>query len=123
MRFLVILLIAAGAAGALAGPGTPATLPFKASLTATGHTPRVGKPWYYTVRVTDLSGKPIAARIIPVVRSGTRNIDTVGFFQIYGICGHPYTWQPVHRGKRLVFQVQVRAEGGVIRLNYWIRAR
>ena len=123
MRHFVVLLIAAAAAGALAGPGTPAALPFKASLQATGHTPQIGKPWYYTVRVTNLSGKPIPARIIPVVRSGNRNIDTVGFFQIYGICGHPYTWQPVHRGRRLVFQVQVRAEGAVARLNYWIRAR
>lgn len=122
MRLLAILLIGVATAGALAGPGT-AAVPFKATLTATGHTPQIGKPWYYTVRVTDRSGKPIAARIIPVVRSGNRNIDTVGFFQIYGTCGHPYTWQPVHRGKPLVFQVQVRAEGGVIRLNYWIRAK
>lgn len=123
MRHVLILLVVFAGAGALAGGGTPASPPFRATLTASGHTPRVGQPWYYTVRVTNLSGKPIAARIVPVVRSGNRNIDTVGFFQIYGVCGHPYTWQPVHRGKRLVFQVGVRAEGGLIRLNYSVRPR
>ena len=123
MRKLLIFLVVLASAGALCGPGTPATPPFRASLTASGHTPRVGKPWYYTVRVTNLNGKPIAARIVPVVRSGNRNIDTIGFFQIYGVCGHPYVWQPAHRGKRLTLQVSVRAEGGLVRLNYSVRPR
>jgi hypothetical protein len=123
MRQLLTLLAVVGTAGVLVGPVSPGTPPFRATLTTSGHTPRVGQPWYYTIRITDLNGKPIAARIVPVVRAGTRNIDTVGFFQIYGVCGHPYVWQPAHRGRRLVFQVSVRTESGVRRLNYWVRPR
>jgi hypothetical protein len=36
---------------------------FKATLTAPTHHAKAGTKWFYTVRVTDLTGKPIRARI------------------------------------------------------------
>ena len=38
-------------------------LPFKATLHAPTHTPRVNKPWPISIRVTDRSGHPIRARL------------------------------------------------------------
>src|SRR5689334_10520462 len=53
---LVALLAASPSSGA-------SKLPFKATLTAAGHSPRVKSTWQYHVRVTDLKGHPVAARI------------------------------------------------------------
>src|SRR5438034_6882627 len=53
---LVALIAAAGSSGA-------AKPQFKAALTAAGHTPKAKSTWRYHVRVTDLKGHPIWARI------------------------------------------------------------
>ncbi len=50
-------LIVAVAIALLAGSS-----PVKVTLTAPGHTPKVGTPWNYTLRVTQ-AGKPAPARI------------------------------------------------------------
>src|SRR5256885_884934 len=61
MRFGLAALVAALALAAPAG-GTTA-LPFHATLKAFTHTPKVNAKWPYEVRVTDLHGRPLAARI------------------------------------------------------------
>ncbi len=38
-------------------------LPFTATLAAPTHRPKVSTKWYYTIRVTNLQGTPIAAKI------------------------------------------------------------
>ena len=53
---LVALVAAASSSGA-------SKLPFKAKLTAAGHAPKAKSTWRYHVRVTDLKGHPISARI------------------------------------------------------------
>src|ERR671935_7489 len=47
-----------------------ARLPFRAVLHAPTHRPQAGKPWLYSVRVTDLRGRPIRARITMQVLFG-----------------------------------------------------
>jgi hypothetical protein len=44
-------------------PAATAVVPFKASLKAPAAQPTVDVRWWYTVRVTNLAEKPIAARI------------------------------------------------------------
>jgi hypothetical protein len=61
LTFTAVLLAALAAAGASFGASrAPA---FKATLTTAGHTPKVLTTWKYSVRVTDPTGHPIAARI------------------------------------------------------------
>ncbi len=54
---LLALLVAGTSSGARRAPA------FKATLTAATHTPKVLTTWKYSVRVTDPTGHPIAARI------------------------------------------------------------
>lgn len=50
-------------------PSAPAAgLPFRASLSAPTHRPKVNTKWYYTVRVTKPSGAPLSARITVQIR-------------------------------------------------------
>ena len=62
MRRLTLLLslVALGAAASSSGASK---LPFRATLTAAGHSPKVKSTWVYHVRVTDLKGHPIAGRV------------------------------------------------------------
>jgi hypothetical protein len=61
LTFTAVLLAALAVAGASFGASrAPA---FKATLTTAGHTPKVLTTWKYSVRVTDPTGHPIAARI------------------------------------------------------------
>jgi hypothetical protein len=60
----VTAIAAAAAATALAGTalGGGAAAPVKVTLTAPGHSPKVERRWYYTVRATR-GGRPAAGRI------------------------------------------------------------
>jgi len=119
-----LLIIAAAAASVLvAAPTSSAALPFTATLTATGHSPKVGQPWYFMVRVRDRSGRPIAASILPQIVIGRRVLDTVGSTLIWGACGQPFTWRRVHAGRNLTFRVQVQTQARVVNLSYAVRVR
>ena len=98
---LVALVAAASPAGA-------SKLQFKATLTAAGHSPRVKSTWKYHVRVTDLTGHPIAARISsyivdplgtrhPVEFDGTDHNPFVKNFAFFGNFCDSITW-PVSSG-------------------------
>jgi hypothetical protein len=98
---LVALVAAAPSAGA-------SKLPFKATLTAAGHSPKVKSTWKYHVRVTDLKGHPIAARISSYIVDplGTRHaveFDGTGHnpfvknFAFFGNFCDSITW-PVDSG-------------------------
>ena len=121
MRVAATVVVAACVA--LAAPAAPSsgTLPFRATLTASGHGPKLGRPWYYMVRVTDLRGRPIDATILPMVMQGRRRLDTVGSMVIWGACGRPYSWRSVHVGRALTFRVEVRTRRRVVNLDYAIR--
>ena len=62
MRRLTLLLALVALAVASSSSGA-SKLQFKAKLTAAGHSPKVKSTWKYHVRVTDLKGHPIAAKI------------------------------------------------------------
>jgi hypothetical protein len=101
MRRLTLLfgLVALVATASSAGAG----LQFKATLTAAGHSPKVKSTWRYHVRVTDLKGHPIAARITslivdplgqahPVEFDGTGHNPIVRNYAFFGNFCDSITW-------------------------------
>jgi hypothetical protein len=98
---LVALFAASSSSGA-------SKLPFEATLTAAGHSPRVKSTWKYHVRVTDLKGHPMAARISsfivdplgtkhPVEFDGTGHNPFVKNYAFFGNFCDSITW-PVNSG-------------------------
>src|SRR5262245_12507169 len=59
---LALALLAAALVGVASG-APAATLPFKATLKAPAADPKINVRWWYTVKVTNLVGQPIRARI------------------------------------------------------------
>jgi hypothetical protein len=92
-----------------ASPSSGASkLPFKATLAADGHSPKVKSTWKYHVRVTDPKGHPIAARISsfivdplgtrhPVEFDGTGHNPFVKNYAFFGNFCDSITW-PVNSG-------------------------
>ena len=70
---LALLVVTAAVSGAVRVGAATQKPPFKATLTAPTHTPKVNKKWYYVVRVTDLHGKPIKARLTAQIKDPVRN--------------------------------------------------
>jgi hypothetical protein len=129
---LVALLAGCGGGGGGARPATTARpgLPFRATLHAPTHTPRAGKPWLYSVRVTDLRGRPIAARIRMQVLFGgvpVGKVDGGRTFRFVGVRREPrdspLIWPSRARGQPLVFEAVVTARGATRRLDYPVRVR
>src|SRR5690348_16740844 len=107
MRRLALLLSLVALVAAASSSGA-AKLTFKATLTAAGHSPKVKSTWRYHVRVTDLKGHPIAARITslivdplgtahPVEFDGTGHNRIVKNFSFFGNFCDSITW-PVNSG-------------------------
>jgi len=104
--------------------------PFKATLHAPTHTPRVNRPWVITVRATDLQGHPIRARLTMRFLVSGIPVGKVDNGRVYTFVG---TWREKRgeeiefpataRGQRLTFQALVTARRHTIRLNYWVRPR
>ena len=102
----------------------------RVSLTADSHHPRVGKAWHYEVRVTDLAGKPVPARVhlqilfggAPVGQVGRHRVKNGVWRETIGAPGNP-PFPARARGVRLVFQAVVRALGQTRRANYWVQVR
>ncbi len=105
---------------------------FKATFAAPTHRPKVNAKWFYTVRVTNLSGRPIRATITSQIRDPYGGIHAVEF----GCCkrnvlNHPFTgvfrdyvqFPPEAQGFRLRFRVIVKALGARRVLTYWVKAR
>ena len=104
--------------------------PFKATLHAPTHTPRVNTPWVISVRATDLRGRPIRARLTMRFLFAGVPVGKVDNGRVYTFVG---TWRekkgeeiefPVAgRGQRLTFQALVTARRHTIKLNYWVQPR
>ena len=104
--------------------------PFRATLQAPTHIPRVNKPWVITIRATDLHGRPLRARLTMRFLFGGVVVGKVDEGRTYTFVG---TWRekkgdeikfpPEARGQRLTFQALVTARGHTLKLNYWVRAR
>jgi hypothetical protein len=134
---LVMAVLLAGCGGGERQGGTTRTrpaaqprLPFRAVLRASTHRPRAGQPWPYSVRVTDLRGRPIAARIRMQVLFGgvpVGKVDGGRTFRFVGVWREPrrppVIWPPRARGQSLVFEAIVSARGATKRLDYPVRVR
>jgi hypothetical protein len=104
-----------------------AVTPFKATLTAPTHMPKVNTHWVYTVRATDRAGHPIAARVTvqtidpfglahPVQYANTKqdivNRPFKGVFRDFAV------WPSSSRGFTLTLRAIVKARGSTVTLNY-----
>ena len=104
---------------------------FKAKLTAPTHHPKAGTKWFYTLRVTDLNGKPLKVRITmqivdplgsahPVQYASTKknltNWPIDGYFRDYII------WPKSSAiGISLTLRGTVKTAGGKAVLNYLVQ--
>ncbi len=106
------------------------SLPFKATLHAPTHTPRINTPWVISIRATDLHGRPIRARLTMRFLFAGIPVGKVDNGRVYTFVG---TWRekkgeeiefpPAARGQRLTFQALVTARRHTIKLNYWVKPR
>ncbi len=105
-------------------------LPFKATLHAPTHTPRVNRPWPIWVHVTDRSGRPIRARLTMRFLLAGVPVGKVDNGRVYTFTGtwrerkgEEITFPAEGRGHRLTFQALVTARGRTAKLNYWVQPR
>jgi hypothetical protein len=106
------------------------TLPFRATLHAPTHTPRVNTAWPISIRVTDKAGHPIRARLTMRFLFGGVPVGKVDNGRVYTFVGtwrekrgQEITFPSAGRGQRLTFQALVTARGRTTKLNYWVRPR
>jgi hypothetical protein len=126
---LVLLAAGCGSSHSTATTTKPhrAAFPFRAVLHAPTHTPKAGKPWLYSVRVTDLQGRPIRARITMRVLFGGIPVGKVDSGKTFTFVGtwrepknSPLIWPARSRGHPLTFEAIVTARGATKRLDYTI---
>jgi hypothetical protein len=127
-RFLAIVLVALTAgAGAVAAVRNS---PIRVTLTAENHHPhpRASPSWQwgYCVRVRTAAGKSVASTIHLQILQGRKPVGQVGFVSLKRgydhwcgtIGGETNALLAVPRGKRLIFQAVVRAEGVTVKRNW-----
>ena len=109
-------------------PVAAAALPFKAKLTALTHAPKVNTKWPYSVRATNLKGKPIRATItvqivdplggVHPVEFGARKVNVVNH-PFFGTFRDYVIWPPSSAvGVSLVFRTIVKTSKGKVVLRY-----
>jgi hypothetical protein len=134
-RSAMLVLVVAGLSAAAVASGAGGHT-FKATITAPTHTPRVAVKWYYVIRVTDLHGKPIAARLTMQIKDPTGQVHLVqyaatkknienwpidGRFRDYIIWPRDSKLADLLGG--LVLRATVRAKGDQIVLSYRVKPR
>jgi hypothetical protein len=127
----ILVVVAAPSEAAVQQQSVSSKATFKARLTAPTHHPKAGTKWFYTLRVTDLNGKPLKARITmqiidplgsahPVQYANTKknltNWPINGHFRDYII------WPKSSAiGIRLNLRAIVKAAGTKTVLNYLVQ--
>jgi hypothetical protein len=126
----VLVAVGCGSSHSTATKPHRAVLPFRAVLHAPTHTPKAGKPWLYSVRVTDLQGRPIRARITMRVLFGGIPVGKVDSGKTFSFVGtwrepkdSPLIWPTRSRGRPLTFEAIVTARGGTKRLDYTVNVK
>jgi hypothetical protein len=134
-KTLVVVTAAAVCAGCGGHPKAQTTAQKRppgihVQLTADSHHPRVGKPWHYEVRVTDASGKPVAARIHLQIVFGGAPVGQIGRHRVAnGIwqetigAGANQPFPAKARNVPLAFEAIVTAAGQTKRADYPITVR
>ena len=111
-------------------PAAAAT-PFKATLTAPTHTPKVNAYWFYLVHVTR-NGKPIRATVTVQIVDSFGGVYPVQYDNtIRNIVNRPFSglfrdyvqFPPESRGFKLTFRAIVRALHAKVTLTYWVKPR
>ena len=120
-----IRLLACTAALAVAGTATAvtATGQFRASLTATTHSPTVSQRWTYYISARSLKGRPLEASAHVQVFERGKRVNIIGWHQFKGSYKQTIRWAPSTRGHRYTFQALLIATGAngkksQLRLNY-----
>jgi hypothetical protein len=132
LSVLLALSLAVSQAGAR-GERQPLTRSphFKATLTAPTHRPKATTKWYYTIRVSDLHGKPIRARITVQIKDPLGSLHPVQYantkknlvnWPINGRFRDYIIWPRSSAiGISLTRRVTVNAAGGKTVLSYLVR--
>jgi hypothetical protein len=136
VRRIAAPLLVLVAAGCGSSHSTATTRPhrapsaFHAVLHAPTHTPKAGKPWLYSVRVTDAQGRPIRARITMRVLFGGVPVGKVDSGKTFSFVGtwrepksSPLIWPARSRGRPLTFEALVTARGQTKRLDYTVNVK
>jgi hypothetical protein len=129
-RLLVTALVALTVVtGAMAAVGTSQS-PIRVTLTAQNHHPHASASpsvqWGYCVRVRTAAGKSVASTIHLQILQGRKPVGQVGFVSLRkgydhwcaSIGGETNPLLAVPRGKKLIFQAVVRAEGVTVKRNW-----
>jgi len=129
-RFLGIVLVAPiVVAGAVACVGTSQS-PIRVTLTAQNHRPHPSDSpswqWGYCVRVRTATGKSVASTIHLQILLGRKPVGQAGFVSLNkgydhwcaSIGGETNALLAAPRGKKLIFQAVVRAEGVTVKRNW-----
>lgn len=114
-----LAVVLAGLAGSSAKATTDAK--FVATLSASGHTVLVGRPWRFTVRTYTRTGRPVGGTIIAQVLLSGKVIDTIGWFRYSGILSRQYHYGDADRGKTVTFRARIIAKGTRRDLLYAVR--
>jgi hypothetical protein len=106
--------------------------PFKVTLTAPTHTPRVNARWNYKVEAVDRAGRAVRGRITVQIVDPFGGVHPVEFgrttrpivnFRFAGTFRDWVEWPFESRGFRLTFRVTVTSAGKTVRRSYWVRPR
>jgi hypothetical protein len=106
--------------------------PFKVTLKAPTHTPKVNSRWNYSVVAVDRAGKPLKARLTVQivdpfggahpVELGNTHRDVTNF-AFTGRFSDYVRWPAESRGFRLTFRVIAKSGQKTVRLSYWVKPR
>ena len=110
--------------------------PFTATITSSGHTPKINTKWAYTIKVVDPAGKPIAGTIsaavvdpiggvhpVQLASVGTTPGKMLTNYPIRGTLSSSVVWPVAARGYPLVFRVIVRSAGATRTIKYTLTPR
>ena len=129
MRTTIRLLVCLAALVVVAtAAAVTATGQFRASLTATTHTPTVNQRWTYYVSAKTLKGKKLRASAHVQVFERGKRVNIIGWHQFTGSYHQRYRWPASSRGHRYVFQALLIATGAngkksQLKLNYSVSPR
>ena len=112
-------------------PSAAGALPFKAKLTAATHTPTINTKWRYSVRVTNLKGQAITAKVTVQIVDPLGGVHPVE----YGCCAKKFVtnvrikgrfrdwvqYPLAAKGYRITFKVTVKTARGTRVVTYWIK--
>lgn len=96
---------------------------FRVTVAGSGHVPKAGALWHYTVKATDSAGKPVGGTAIIRVFAHGRVVDTVGWFGFKGVLKRTYRWPAALIGTDAVLQAKVVGSGGTRSAGYGVHVR